>query len=197
MGNIGRLRGVADRLTKDLKNTTISFRRLGKKYGVTHQAIFGFAQRKGIKRPKRRKRDHTKECSICQSIMRIAKKPHSDFICVRTVKEKLRINGPRLFYHIHILRENGLISPQFGRLQSQKLERAYQLYFKKRLPVMTIGRQVGLKNFYSVIKEHRTLGWDVPDPLFTYDSNARRKAAAKMKRKKTRGRLWTNKRKRN
>jgi hypothetical protein len=61
---------------------------------------------------------------------------------------------------------------------------AYQLYFKKRLPVRTIGRQAGLINFHAVIKEHRALGWDVPDPLFTYDSNDRRKTIAERNRKK-------------
>jgi hypothetical protein len=44
MRNIGRLRSVEDKLTEDLKGTTISLRQLGKKYGVTYQAIFDFAK---------------------------------------------------------------------------------------------------------------------------------------------------------
>ena len=184
MRNTWKLRRVKDRLIKDLKESTLSFAELGKKYGVSRQAIFEFAKRRGIKRPKRPKRGHTKKCSICQSLIRIAKKPHSDFISSQTIKKQLRLKGPTLFYHIHILRNKGLISPEFGRLQSRKAELAYQLYFKKRLPVRTIGRQAGLINFHAVIKEHRALGWDVPDPLFTYDSNDRRKTRAKMNRKK-------------
>ena len=65
-----------------------------------------------------------------------------------------------------------------------KLERAYQIYFKKRLPVRTIARQVGLKNFHSTIKRHKGLGWDVPDPLFEYDSAYRRKIFKMIKRKR-------------
>jgi hypothetical protein len=170
MRNTWKLRSVEDRLIKDLKETTLSFAELGRRYGVSRQAIFAFCQGRGIKRHKKPKREHTKNCSICQSIIRIAEKPHSDFICSHTIKDELRIKTSRWLYHIHILRKKGLISPKFGRLQSRKAELAYQLYFKKRVPVRTIGRQVGLKNFYAVIKEHRALGWDVPDPLFTYDS---------------------------
>jgi hypothetical protein len=185
MGNRGELERVEERLTKDLKITTIPFRQLGKRYGVSRQAIFDFAKRRGIKRPRRSKREHTKNCSICQSIIRIAKKPHSDFISSQTIKEQLRLKGPTLLHHIHILRKKGLISSKFGRLHSKKAELAYQLYFKTILPVGTIGRQVGLVNFHAAIAQHRALGWDVPDrPLFKYDSNDRRMDVARMNRKK-------------
>ena len=89
-------------------------------------------------------------------------------------------------YHLSILKRKGPVSQKFGRLQSRKVERAYKVYFKKRLPVKTIGRQVGLKNFYAIIKEHRALGWDVPKPLFTYDSNDRKRTIARMNRNKNR-----------
>jgi hypothetical protein len=42
MGTRGQLRRVEDRLIKDLEETTIPFWRLGKKYGVSKQAIFAF-----------------------------------------------------------------------------------------------------------------------------------------------------------
>ncbi len=184
MKNTWKLRRVEDRLKKDLKESTLSFAELGKRYGVSRQAIFEFAQRREIKRPRRPEREHTKNCSICQSIMKIAKKPHSDFISSQTIKKQLRLERSKLLYHVRILRKKELISPKFGRLQSRKAELAYQLYFKKRLPVRTIGRQAGLINFHAVIKEHRALGWDVPDPLFTYDSNDRRKIIAERNRKK-------------
>jgi len=187
MENIGALKRVKDRLVKDLKKSTVSFAELGKRYGVSRQAVFAFCQRKGIKRPKKPKREHTKNCSICRSIIRIAKKPHSDFISSRTIKKQLGLEGPRLLYHFDILRKKGLISPKFGRLQSRKAELAYQLYFKKRLPVRTIGWQAGIINFHAVINQHRALGWDVPGPLFTYDDTERRKAVLKtIKRRKRR-----------
>ena len=188
MKNTWKLRRVKDRLMKDLKKSALSFAELGKRYGVSRQAIFEFAQRRGIKRPMRPKRDHTKECSICQDLIKISRKPHSDFISSRTIKEKLRLRSGQWVYHLRILKKNGLVSGKFGILQSKKVERAYQIYFQKRLPVRTIGRLAGLRNFNSFIRKHRALGWDVPDPLFTYDSNDRRKTRAKMNRKKKRNR---------
>ena len=184
MGTSGQLRRVEDRLKKDLETTTIPFLSLGKKYGVTKQAISLFVHRKGITRPKR---DHIEKCLICQGLIRMGKKPYSDFMCSQTIKEKLRIKTPTWSYHLRILRKKGLISQKFGRLHSKRSELAYQIYFKKRLPVTTIGRQVGLKNFHSVIERHRVLGWDVPAPLFEYDGNDRRAFRLKVLKRKRRG----------
>ena len=181
MGTRGQLSRVEDRLIKDLEETTIPFRRLGKKYGVSKQAIFAFIHRKAIKRPKR---EHTEKCSICQGLIRIAKKPHSDFISSHTIKKQLSLEKANFLYHIGILRKKGLISQKFGRLHSKKAELAYQIYFKKRLPVRTIGRQVGLKNLHSIIKRHKASGWDVPDPLFKYDGKERRKRFKGIRRMK-------------
>ena len=178
MRNIGRLRNVEDRLIKDLKKSILTFADLGKRYGVSRQAIFQFAQKMGIKRPKR---EHPKSCSFCLSLLRIAQKPHSDFISSQTIKDQLRLGSQGLAYHIHILSEKGLVSPKFGRLRSRKAELAYQLYFKKGLPVETIRKQVKFKNFNEVIKRHKTLGWDVPDSFFTYNGKERRKAAFRKK----------------
>ena len=179
-----KLRSVKQQLIKDLKESTLSFAKLGKRYGVSRQAISEFGQRSGIKRSERPKREHTKNCSICQSIIRIAKKPHSDFISSPTIKRQLKIGSKKWWYHIRILKMKGIVSAKFGRLQSQRAELAYKLYFEKRLPISTIGRQAGLKNFSAAIKVHRALGWDVPSPLFTYDSNDRRNAVANANRKK-------------
>ena len=184
MGIVGQLREVEDKLIKDLEGTTIPQWRLGKKYGVSKQAIYQFIQRKEIKRPKR---EHTEKCLICQRLLRISKKPHSDFISSRTIKKALGIGTPKWQYHITILRKKGLVSQKFGRLQSENLERAYQIYFKKRLPVTTIERQVGLKNFHTIIEYHKASGWDVPPPLYKYDRTARRKAKLKMIRRKKKG----------
>ena len=61
MPSKGQLKRVKDRLIKDLKESTLSFAELGKRYGVSRQAIFEFAKRRGIKRPKRLKTEHRKE----------------------------------------------------------------------------------------------------------------------------------------
>ncbi len=184
MGTRWQLRRVQDGLTKELEGTTIPLSRLGEKYGVSRQAIFQFMQRRGIKRPRR---EHKKDCSICKGLLRIAKKPHSDFISSETIREELRIKVRYLYYHLRILREKGLIPQKFGRLHSKKAELAYQIYFKKRLPIKVIGKQVGLTNFHSVIGRHRVLGWDVPPPLFKYDKDARRKSSLKLITRKGKG----------
>ena len=184
MGRIGQLNGVEDQLIKDLKESTLTFAELGKRYGVSRQAIFAFCRGKGIKRPNRPKINHTETCLICQSLIRIAKKPRSEFISSQTLKEKLGLKTEEWFKHIRNLRKRGLISQRFGRLRSKKVELVYQIYFKNRLPVVKMARQVGLKNFYKILKRHKALGWDVPDPLFTYDSNDRRKTIAERNRKK-------------
>ena len=178
-----KLKKVKDLLLNDLKVSTLSFGELGKRYGVSKQAVFEFAQRRGIKRSNRPKTEHTKTCSICQSIIRIAKGPHSDFISSQTIKRRLGLAKSKWLYHIHILRKRGLVSPRFGRLRSQKVERAYQLYFKKRQSVRAIGREVGLKNFNSAIKKHRASGFDIPASPFKYDSHDRSKAALKRRKK--------------
>ena len=166
----GQLKEVEDQLIKELKETTVPSQQLAKKYGVTKQAIFNFTRRKGITRPKKPERqEHTeKKCSICQSLLRIARKPHSDFICHQTLRGQLGLQGKELSPHLSHLRRKKLVSEKFGRLFSKRVELAYSIYFKRKLPVRTIGRQVGLKNFHAVIHRHRALGRDVPAPLFKY-----------------------------
>jgi len=175
-----------------LEETTVPFGGLGEKYGVSRQAIFGFCSRRGIKRPKRSKgpkREHTEECSICQGLIRIAKEPHSDFMSSHTIKKKLGLRT-EIYQHIKFLKRKGLISKKFGNLRSRRVERAYQIYFKKRLPLRTIGRQVGLKNFASIIQKHKASGWDVPNPLYKYDRNERRIKLNINRRKKKGNNCW-------
>ena len=171
MGTSYPLRRVEVQLIKDLEETIISFQRVGEKYGVTRQAIFDFCTRKGIKRPKR---DHTEACSVCQALLKIAKQPHSEFISSRTMKEQLRLGEGELSFHVRLLRKKGLISQKFGRLQSRRVELAYQIYFEKRLPPWSIGKQTGIRNFHAVMKKHRDSGWDIHDPLITYDDEKER-----------------------
>jgi len=178
MGTVWKLREVEDQLIEDLEATTVPSQQLANKYGVSRQAIFDFTCRKGITRPKKPERqepEHTgKKCSICQGLLRIARKPHSDFICYQTLREQLGLQGRELSSHLKLLRGKKLVSQKFGKLFSKRAELAYRIYFKRRLPVTTIGRQVGIKNFPSVIQQHKASGWDVPAPLFKYDGNERR-----------------------
>jgi len=178
MGTVGKLSEVEDQLIKDLKDTTVPSQQLAKKHGVSRQVIFNFIHRKGIMRPKKPKGqepEHTEgECSICQGLLRIARKPHSDFICYHTLSEQLGLQGRKLSSHLNHLRAKKLVSQKFGKLFSKRVELAYRIYFKRRLPVRTIGRQVGLTNFNSTIRNDRAAGWDVPAPFFEYDGNERR-----------------------
>jgi predicted transcriptional regulator len=148
-----------------MEKTTRPLRELGEKYGVTKQAISDFVQKMGIKRPERPKRDHTKRCPICKRLIRIAQKPNNEFISCVTISSRLGIGRKKLYYHIRLLRKKGLISPKFAKIRSERVERAYQILFKKKAPIRAISRQVGLKNFYSAMKHHRALGWDIPVSL--------------------------------
>jgi len=184
MGIIVQLKKVEGELIKDLKETAVPSQQLATKYGVSKQAIFDFIHRKNIIRPKR---EHTKKCLICKRLISIAEKPHSNFISSRTIKKTLGIRTGKWLYHRSILRKKGLISQNFGRLRSERVEQAYQIYFEKRLPVKVIGKLVGFESFGSIILNHKASGWDVPAPLFKYDGNAHRDAKLNMMKRKKKG----------
>jgi hypothetical protein len=76
----GILQGKEENLVKDLRETTFSFEKLGKKYEVSRQAIYFFSKRQGIKRQKRPRGHQTEGCRLCQKLIQISKKPHSEFI---------------------------------------------------------------------------------------------------------------------
>jgi hypothetical protein len=181
MGVHGQLREVEHELTKDLQETTTSIMKLAEKYGVSKQAISGFCIRRGIQR---HKEEHVRRCPVCQGLIKISKRPHSDFLTSKTIRSELGVGRHKFLYHVRILREKGQVSKRFGKLQSVKAERAYRIYFRKRLPVNEIGRRVGLKNFHSLIRRHRDLGWDVPPPLYIYDNIERSKIKLRLARKK-------------
>ena len=186
-GNRGRLTRVEERLVKDLEETTRSLNELRKKYGVTKQAISRFIHRKGIQRRKLPVKEHIETCSVCQGLLRIARQEHSDFISSPTIQKRLKVGSGTFRYHIRILRKKGLVSQWFGRIWSRRVERAYQIYFSKALPISTIGRRAGLRHFYSVIGRHKRLGWDVPPALFEYDTAYRRKSHLKKNKRRRTG----------
>jgi len=159
----GILRGKEDNLIKDLKKTTLSFGKLGEKYGVSRQAIHGFCKTQKIKRKPRR--HQVDRCRLCRKLIQISRKPHSAFISIPTIVKETMELRTQCLSHLQILRDSGLIEEKFGRIRSSRVEKAYSIYFTDRLPIRVIGRKVGLTNFPSVIRKHRLSGWNVPSPL--------------------------------
>jgi hypothetical protein len=182
----GILQDKKDNLVKDLKETTLPFKKLGKKYGVSRQAVHAFSKRQGIKRPVKPKGHQIEECRLCQKLIQISKKPHSEFISIHTIVEEIGESRGKYLYHLRMLRSKRLVNPKFGRLHSDRLEKAYAIYFTKRLPILTIGRKVGLKNFPSIIAKHRKLGYEVPPSLYVYDGKERSRIQSEIQRRKQR-----------
>ena len=182
----GILQGKEDDLLRDLKRTTLPFEKLGRKYGASRQAIHAFSKRQGIKRPLKSKGHRTEGCRFCQQLIQISKKPHSEFISIHTIREKTGGSRAKYFNHLRMLRDRGLVSQRFGKFRSKRLEKAYAIYFTKRLRIHTIGRKVGLKNFHSIIRQHRGLGYNVPPSLYVYDGREKSRIQSEIQRRKKR-----------
>ena len=165
----GILNGKKDNLVKDLERTALSFEKLGERYGVSRQAIHFFYRRQRITRSVKPRGHQTERCRLCQKLIQISNEPHSEFISLPTIVNKIGQLGAECRYHLRKLREKGLVDERFGRLGSKKVEKAYTIYFKERLSMRSIGRKVGLKNFPSVVRKHRELGWNVPPSLYVYN----------------------------
>ncbi len=162
----GTLNGKEESLIKDLKRTTLSFGKLGEKYSVSRQAIHAFCKTQKVKR---KPRGHQVDrCPLCRKLIQISRRPYSAFISIPTIIRETRELRARCLSHLQILRDIGLIEEKFGRIRSSRVERAYSIYFKNQLPIRTIGRKVGLKNFPSVIRKHRLSGWKIPPPIMRY-----------------------------
>ncbi len=180
------LRGKEKDLIKDLKKAALSLEKLGKKYGVSRQAIHSFYTRRGIKRPMKPKGHRTEECRLCQKLIQISKKPHSEFISIQTIIKITGESRAKTLHHLRMLRNRGLVSQRFGRLRSKRVENAYAIYLTKRIPIRTIGEKVGLNNFYSIIKQHREWGYNVPPSRYVYDGRERSRILIGKKRRKQR-----------
>ena len=166
MGRRGILRGEEGNLLKDLKETTLSFKKLGKKYGVSRQAVHRFSKGQGIKRPLRPRGHQVEGCHFCQRLIQMSKRPHSEFISIGTIAMEMGGSRGKCSYHLRTLRDKGLVGQRFGRLLSKRLEEAYAIYFKKRLPIRAIRQKIGITNFQWLIRRHWTLGWNVPPSLY-------------------------------
>ncbi len=181
----GILRIKESKLVKDMKETNLSYEKLGKKYGVSRQAIYGFCKRHGIRRPRRQRRHQTKRCHLCQKLIQISKRPHSEFISSGTIRKEVRVkSGDKYRSHLRMLRSKGMVSKKFGRVRSKRVEKAYAIYFTKGIPIGAIGRELGLKNFYSIINKHRELGWNVPPSLYAYNRQERSGIQREIQRRK-------------
>ena len=178
------LRGKEENLVKDLKETILSFKTLGQRYGVSKQAIYEFSKRQGIERPAKPEGHQIEECRLCQKLIQISKRPHSEFISIHTIVEKIGVSKGKYFYHLRRLRHGGLVNEKFGKLRSERTEKAYAMYFTKRLSIQAIGREVGYKSFYSIIQKHRALGWNVPPSLYVYDGRERSRILSQRHRRK-------------
>ena len=173
-------------MVRDLKKTTFSFETLGKKYGVSRQAVHAFSKSQRIKRSLKPREHQTGKCRVCQKLIQISKKLHSEFISICTIVKKIKGSRARCHYHLRRLRDKGLVDEKFGRLLSKTVEKAYTIYFKERIPIRMIGRKVGLKNFPSVIRRHRELGWNVPLSLYLYDGKERSRIQSEIQQRKQR-----------
>jgi biotin operon repressor len=182
----GILQGKEDNLVKDLKETTLSFKKLGKRYGVSRQAIYGFSKSRGIKRPVKPKGHQPEQCRVCQKLIQISKKPHSEFISIQTIVKETGGARIKCLKHLRILRSKGLVDEKFGKLRSKRAEEAYTIYFTKRLPIHTIGLKFGYKNFQSVIIKHREKGWEIPPSLYAYDGQERSRIQSEIQKRKQR-----------
>ena len=180
------LQDKKDNLVKDLKETTLSFKKLGERYGVSRQAVHDFSKRQGIERPVKPKGHQAEGCRFCQKLIQISKKPHSEFISIHTIVKETGGSRAKCLSHLRTLRDKGLVDEKFGRLRSKRAEKAYMIYFKKRLPIRMIGRKVGLKNFQSIIGKHRQSGWNVPPSLYVYDGKERSRIRSEIQRRKQR-----------
>ena len=119
MGANRPLKEAEKRLINDLMESTVPLAELGKKYGVTRQAISFFAIRRGIKRPRR---EHTETCSTCQLLLRMSSGLCGNFTTSQTISKQLKLGIGKLSYHLHFLKEKGLASQDSGKIRFGKSE---------------------------------------------------------------------------
>jgi predicted transcriptional regulator len=81
---------------------------------------------------------------LCQKLIQISKKPDSEFTSISTIAKETGKLKKRYVYHLRILRSKGLVSQRFGRIRSNRIEKAYAIYFTKQLPISRIGQKVGI-----------------------------------------------------
>jgi len=129
------LPGKKDNLMKDLIETTLSFEKLGEKYGVSRQAVWEFFKRQGIRRPLKPKGHQIEKCRLCQKLIQISKKPQSEFISRRTIVNETGESKAKYLYHLRRLRDKRLVGEKFGRFlpENRITDEVFKEIFPKKL----------------------------------------------------------------
>jgi len=114
MGRSGVIQRHRGEVIKDLKDTTFPLGILGKKYGVTRQALSQFVKKEKIRRktrPHRPVKHPVEDCHICQEILRVRREPYSEFFSRNTIGERLdaKISHREYLYHLKVLRKRRTI----------------------------------------------------------------------------------------
>jgi hypothetical protein len=187
----GTLHNNRAELIADLRDSGLSFKKLGKKYGVTRQGVHCFYVRnkeeigerfkpKPIPKPAPPPHSVTR-CKICQRIREISREKWSylTWSLGMIMGEVKLLKVKELGFHISALKRARRIPLNLGRVQSDKIAQAYRIYLTKAIPIYKIGFRVGLKNLTAIIIGHQKAGLKVPGPLFKWDAEARRKARRK------------------
>jgi hypothetical protein len=180
-------------LILDLRNSGLNFNQLAKKYGVTRQGIhffYGVHKEEVGERyyppPKPPAPGHQVDrCKYCTKIIRLSLEKWSYLTwSLGMIGREVGLSSSDLYYHLSRLRKAEMIPYHFGRILSDKAAQAYRVYLSQAIPVSKIGEMVGLKNFGSIIAMHRYRGFSVPDGLFKWDTETRRKTAIAVNQKK-------------
>jgi hypothetical protein len=181
----GKLKAKHSAVILDLRNSGLNFNRLAEKYGVTRQAIHFFY---GVHKEEVGERyfpprtptvlgHPVDRCKYCKKIIILSRQKWSYLIwSFGMIAREVALSNTRLSYHLSRLRFADMIHNNFGRLLSDRAAQAYRIYLTKAIPVYKISEMAGLKNFGSYIENHRDRGFMIPDPLFKWDTKARRKA---------------------
>jgi hypothetical protein len=190
---VGKLKDRKLALILDLRNSGLNFNQLAKKYGVSRQGVHFFyeahKEEVGERRSPPKKPPapchQVDRCKVCRKIIRLSREKWSYLTwSLGMIGREVELSGRDVSYHLSRLRETEMIPDHFGRLLSDRAAQAYQVYLSQAFPITKIGEMFGFKNFGSIIAMHRDKGYFVPDGLFKYDTETRRKTAMAVHREK-------------
>jgi hypothetical protein len=194
----GKLKDKRVELISDLRHSGLSFKKLAKIYGVTRQAIHSyFSWHKdeiGERyKPKRKSKPappphRLTRCKVCEQIIKLGREKWSHLIwSFGMIMKEVGLSDNKEFrLHLSALKKARRIPEKFGYLLSDRTAQAYRIYLAQALPVTKIGEMFGLVNFPSLVIQHRKLGLKIPEPLFKWNTESRRRTAkAVHERKKT------------
>ncbi len=157
---------LRDRLMVDLYSAkeAPTLDQIGVKFGLSrqrvHQILAGLRKR-GVKLVDRSKpvMGHWVErCEICRQLVETAHR--TPLITTRRLGVVLNVRTWTLYWHLQKLRARNLVPRHFGRLRSERLIRAIDLYNRDpNLSAMSLGRLVGYKNLPGAFQDLRRRGY--------------------------------------